>query len=134
MESATPPSIAMSAASRGLSFDWSFPYASRRVPVLADNVVVTSHPLAVQAGLSMLARGGNAVDAAVATAIALVVVEPTNNGVGSDAFAIVWDGKRLFGANGSGRSPASWRRDRLPSSGSMPLLGWDAVTVPGAPA
>jgi len=104
------------------------------MPVLAGNVVATSHPLAVQAGLSMLARGGNAVDAAIATAIALVVVEPTNNGVGSDAFAIIWDGRSLVGANGSGRSPRALDRSRLPSSGAMPLVGWETVTVPGAPA
>ena len=68
-------------------------------------MVVTSQPLAAQAGLSMLAKGGNAVDAAIATAIALTVVEPTGNGVGSDAFAIFWDGKELHGLNASGRSP-----------------------------
>jgi gamma-glutamyltranspeptidase/glutathione hydrolase len=116
------------------SFDWSFPYPSRRVPVFAGNVVTTSHPLAVQAGMSMLARGGNAIDAAVASAITLVVVEPTNNGVGSDAFAIVWDGERVIGANGSGRSPLALQRERFPTDGPMPLVGWDTVTVPGAPA
>ena len=72
-------------------------YPSRRSAVLADNIVSTSQPLAAQAGLSMLARGGNAADAAVATAITLTVVEPTGNGVGSDAFAILWDGKQLHG-------------------------------------
>ena len=71
-------------------------------------MVVTSQPLAAQAGLSMLAKGGNAVDAAIATAIALTVVEPTGNGVGSDAFAILWDGKELHGLNASGRSPTEW--------------------------
>jgi gamma-glutamyltranspeptidase/glutathione hydrolase len=73
-------------------FDWDFPYASKRIPVIARNVVATSQPLAAQAGLRMLLKGGNAVDAAVGTAIALTVVEPTSNGMGSDAFAIVWDG------------------------------------------
>ena len=74
-------------------FDWTFPYASRRMPVLARNAVATSQPLAAQAGLSMLYKGGNAADAAIATAITLTVVEPTGNGIGSDAFAILWDGK-----------------------------------------
>ena len=71
-------------------FDWKFPYHSQRMPVLARNVVATSQPLAAQAGLSMLMKGGNAVDAALATAITLAVVEPTGNGIGSDAFAILW--------------------------------------------
>ena len=75
------------------------------MPVLARNVVATSQPLAAQAGLRMLLKGGNAVDAAVATAIALTVVEPTSNGIGSDAFALVWDDHTLHGLNGSGRSP-----------------------------
>src|SRR5215470_7780416 len=78
-------------------FDWKFPYHSQRMPVLARNVVATSQPLAAQAGLSMLMKGGNAVDAALATAITLTVVEPTGNGIGSDAFAILWDGGKLHG-------------------------------------
>ena len=77
-------------------------------------------------------RGGNAVDAALTTAIALTVVEPNNNGVGSDAFAILWDGKQLAGLNASGRSPAGWTPDRFADYEVMPNLGWDAVTVPGA--
>ena len=72
---------------------WNFPYPSQRMPVFARNVVATSQPLAAQAGLRMLLRGGNAVDAALAAAITLTVVEPTSNGIGSDAFAMVWDGK-----------------------------------------
>jgi gamma-glutamyltranspeptidase / glutathione hydrolase len=72
-------------------------YASRRSPIFARNVVATSQPLAAQAGLRMLERGGNAVDAALAAGIALVVVEPSGNGLGSDAFAIVWDGSELHG-------------------------------------
>ena len=88
-------------------FDWALPYAWPRKPVLASNVVCTSQPLAAQAGVRMLADGGSAVDAAIATAITLTVVEPVSNGIGSDAFAIVWDGKRLHGLNASGRSPAA---------------------------
>ena len=108
------------------------PYPSVRSPVCAANVVATSQPLAVQAGLDALRRGGNAVDAALATAIALTVVEPTNNGVGGDTFAILWDGERLVGLNASGRAPAGWTLDRFSGHKSMPLTGWDAVTVPGA--
>ena len=85
--------------------NWDFPYASRRMPVMARNVVATSQPLAAQAGLQMLSGGGNAIDAALAAAIALTVVEPTMNGIGSDAFAILWDGEVLHGLNASGRSP-----------------------------
>ena len=102
------------------------------MPLFARNVVATSQPLAAQAGLRMLVDGGNAVDAALAAAIALTVVEPTSNGLGSDAFAIVWDGDRLHGLNGSGRSPAAWRFERFSGLSEMPLLGWDSVTVPGA--
>ncbi|MDA9209451.1 gamma-glutamyltransferase, partial [bacterium] len=107
-------------------------YPSRRSAVLADNVVTTSHPLAAQAGLSMLAKGGNAVDAAIATAITLTLVEPTGNGMGSDAFAILWDGKRLHGLNASGRSPAGWSPERFAAYDQMPFRGWESVTVPGA--
>lgn len=113
------------------SLDWEFPYLSQRMPVLAQNAVATSQPLAAQAGLRMLLKGGNAVDAALATAIALTVVEPTSNGIGSDAFAIVWDGKKLQGLNASGRSPAAWTPDRFKNMEKMPKRGWDAVTVPG---
>src|ERR1043166_2534444 len=91
-------------------FDWQFPYPSQRMPVLARNVVATSQPLAAQAGLAMLMKGGNAVDAILATAITLTVVEPTSNGIGSDAFAILWDGSELHGLNASGRAPAAGTR------------------------
>ena len=94
-------------------FDWDFPYPSQRMPILARNAVATSQPLAAQAGLSMLQNGGNAVDAALATAITLTVVEPTSNGIGSDAFAILWDGSTLHGLNASGRSPADWSLSRF---------------------
>jgi gamma-glutamyltranspeptidase / glutathione hydrolase len=79
----------------------------------------------------MLADGGSAVDAAIATAITLTLVEPVSNGIGSDAFAIVWDGRRLHGLNASGRSPAAWRPEYF-GSGAVPALGWNSVTVPGA--
>lgn len=111
---------------------WTFPYASQRMPVLADNVVATSQPLAAQAGLTMLQKGGNAIDAALAAAITLTVVEPTSNGLGSDAFALVWDGKELHGLNGSGHSPQALDIKRFQGLEGMPAQGWDAVTVPGA--
>jgi gamma-glutamyltranspeptidase/glutathione hydrolase len=79
----------------------------------------------------MLAEGGNAVDAAIATAIALTVVEPVSNGIGSDAFAIVWDGERLHGLNASGRAPAAWTPEYF-GGDAVPALGWNSVTVPGA--
>ncbi|HYE79101.1 MAG TPA: gamma-glutamyltransferase, partial [bacterium] len=68
---------------------------TRRATLAPHGMVCTSQPLAVQAGLSILQGGGNAVDAAIATAAALTVVEPTSNGLGGDAFALVWDGGRL---------------------------------------
>jgi gamma-glutamyltranspeptidase/glutathione hydrolase len=114
----------------------SYPYPSARMPIMAPRgVVATSQPLAAQAGLSMLQRGGTAVDAALATAIALTVVEPTNNGIGSDAFALVWDGGALHGLNGSGRSPTGMTTESLRAAGHehVPQRGWWTVTVPGAP-
>jgi gamma-glutamyltranspeptidase/glutathione hydrolase len=113
-------------------FSWEFPYASQRMPIMARNIVATSQPLAAQAGLRMFQKGGNAVDAAIATAIALTVVEPTSNGIGGDAFAILWDGQKLHGLNASGRSPAAWNFEHFAHYESMPLLGWDSVTIPGA--
>ena len=107
-------------------------YPSRRSPVLARNAVATSQPLATQAGIAMLAQGGNAMDAALAAAITLTVVEPTGNGLGSDAFCILWDGKELHGLNASGRSPAAWTPDRFKHLTEMPSRGWETVTVPGA--
>ncbi|WP_088279619.1 gamma-glutamyltransferase family protein [Ideonella sp. A 288] len=122
-----------------MSFDYRCPYPSTRVPVFARNVVSTSHPLAVQAGLRMLASGGNAVDAAVAAAAVMTIVEPCSNGLGSDAFCILWDGKALHGLNASGPAPAGWSIDAIrakhgAASPKMPLRGWDTVTVPGAVA
>ena len=102
------------------------------MPVFARNVVASSQPLATQAGIEMLRIGGNAIDATLATAIALVVVEPTNNGLGSDAFAQVWDGAQLHGLNASGRAPGAWTRERFAHHDAMPLHGWESVTVPGA--
>ncbi|MEO1091044.1 MAG: gamma-glutamyltransferase family protein [Pseudomonadota bacterium] len=99
---------------------------------MARNVVATSQPLATSAGLRALGAGGNAVDAALAAAITLTVVEPTGNGVGSDAFCLLYDGERIVGLNASGRAPASWRSERFAGAETMPVLGADSVTVPGA--
>lgn len=107
-------------------------YAAGRSPVLARNIVATSQPLAAQAGMRMLLNGGNAADAALATAMTLSIVEPTGNGLGSDAFAIIWDGRELHGLNASGRSPAAWSPERFSSHQTMPKRGWDSVSVPGA--
>ncbi|MGT2476296.1 gamma-glutamyltransferase family protein [Paraburkholderia terrae] len=121
------------------SFNWQNPYPTLRMPVFARNIVSTSQPLAAQAGLRMLWKGGNAVDAAIAAAAAITVVEPVSNGLGSDAFALVWDGKKLHGLNASGVSPAAWNVDYFKRKygenngvASQPVRGWDTVTVPGA--
>ncbi len=121
------------------AFDWSAGYPSQRVPVFGRNLVSTSHPLAAQAGLRMLWKGGNAVDAAIAAAAAMTVVEPCSNGLGSDAFAILWDGQQLHGLNASGGAPRGWTpqyfRDRYGADARAPAKrGWDSVTVPGAVA
>ena len=91
-----------------LPFNFRSSYATPRRAVFARNIVSTSHPLGAQAGLRMLWKGGNAVDAAIAAAAAMMICEPVSNGLGSDAFAILWDGKQLQGINGSGRAPAAW--------------------------
>jgi gamma-glutamyltranspeptidase/glutathione hydrolase len=118
------------------TFDWTTGYASQRSPVFARNVVSTSHPLAAQAGLRMLQAGGNAVDAAIATAAVMTIVEPCSNGLGSDAFCILWDGTQLHGLNASGRAPQAWTPDyfrrKYGDGTTMPKRGWDTVTVPGA--
>ncbi len=115
-----------------MDFDFSAPYPSQRSPVMGRNMVATSQPLAAQAGLRMLDRGGNAIDAALAAAIAMPVVEPTGNGLGSDAFAILHDGVELHGLNASGRAPAGWTPERFGGRSAMPERGWETVTTPGA--
>ena len=114
------------------AFDWTSGYASQRSPVFARNIVSTSHPLAAQAGLRILAQGGNAVDAAIATAAVMTLVEPCSNGLGSDAFCILWDGQQLHGLNASGRAPAAWtpdyfRRKYGADAKAPPVRGWDSV-------
>ena len=120
-------------------FDWTRGYASQRLPVFGHNVVATSHPLAAQAGLRMLQAGGNAVDAAIATAAVMTIVEPVSNGLGSDAFCLLWDGHTLHGLNASGRAPQAWTPEYFSrkygaAARTPPVRGWDSVTVPGAVA
>ncbi len=119
-----------------MSFDWTNPYPTVRSPLMSRNVVATSHPLSSQAGLRMLLKGGNAVDAAIAAAAALTIVEPISNGLGSDNFAILWDGKALHGLNSSGVAPATWTPEyfRKKYGSDIPMRGWDSVTTPGAVA
>src|SRR5690606_14471192 len=126
-----------------------------RRPVYAPHgVCATSQPLAAAAGAHVLRTGGNAVDAAVAAAVTLTVVQPGSNDIGGDLFAIVWDGQRLHGLNASGRAPAALTRQAVLETGAapaateahggaqahqaghgaMPAVGWASVTVPGAPA
>ncbi len=120
-----------------MTFDFNTPYASHRLPLFARNVVSTSHPLAAQAGLRMMLKGGNAVDAAVAAAAVLTVTEPVSCGLGSDAFCILWDGQKLHGLNASGPAPQTWtpeyfHRKYGAHELNPPKRGWDSVTVPGA--
>jgi gamma-glutamyltranspeptidase/glutathione hydrolase len=99
-------------------------------------MICTSQPLAATAALRMLLQGGNAIDAAVAAAAVLNVVEPMMTGIGGDVFAIVyWNKTReLVGLNASGRSPAEMTLKYLLKKGyaEMPQSGVDSVTVPGA--
>src|SRR5437868_11788780 len=121
-----------------MQFDFNNPYPSIRVPVFARNVVSTSHPLGAQAGLRMLWKGGNAVDAAIAAAAVMTLCEPCSNGLGSDAFAILWDGKQMHGLNASGTAPAAWTPDyfrkKYGEAATPPKRGIDSVSVPGAVA
>lgn len=115
-------------------------YHSIRYPIYAKGGMVNcSSPQAASAGLEVLRKGGNAMDAAVAAAAALTVTEPTSNGLGSDAFALIWSEKdhKLFGLNSSGKAPmlASMEnviKDGFAEDGKMPRHGWAPVTVPGA--
>lgn len=110
---------------------------SAGVPLRAGGgMVATSQRYAAEAGRRVLTEGGSAADAAIAMAACLTVVEPCSNGLGSDAYAIVWDGGRLHGLSGAGRAPASLTPDAVRRAGhaTMPLRSWETVTVPGAVA
>ena len=102
------------------------------MPICAANMVATSQPLAAQAGLKMLAMGGNAADAAIATAAAIAVLEPCSNGLGADAFALVWHEGKPHGLKASGRAPRARKPEQLAGHTEIPKYGWDPVTVPGA--
>lgn len=112
------------------------PFTSKKQSIYAKNgVVATSEGLASQAGLEILKKGGNAIDAAVATAAALTVVEPTSNGIGSDCFSIVYFNDKLYGLNSSGYSSRNISIDKVMSQGytKMPKNGVTPITVPGTP-
>lgn len=114
-----------------------YPYPSKRTVVYAKNgMVATSQPLAAQAGLDILKKGGNAIDAAIAVAATLTVVEPTSNGIGGDNFALIWHNAQLHGLNSSGPAPSSISISSLKKKGlvEMPRFGFTPVTVPGAVA
>ncbi len=115
---------------------WEWTEQSRSEVLARHGVVATSQPLAAQAGLQVLKHGGNAVDAAVATAAMLGVVEPHSAGIGGDMFAIYYSARthKLYGLNGQGWSPASWTPDYFHNKGldSVPAYGVDSVTIPGA--
>ena len=120
-----------------MNFNFDNPYPSTRLPVFARNVVSTSHPLAAQAGLKILQAGGNAVDAAIAAAAVITITEPVSNGLGSDAFCILWDGKSMHGLNASGCAAKGWTPEYFhkkygTNQTTPPKRGMDSVTIPGA--
>ncbi|MBQ2691655.1 MAG: gamma-glutamyltransferase family protein [Clostridia bacterium] len=115
----------------------SYPYASKRFVKYAINgMCATSSHLAAQAGVDMLKKGGNAFDAAIAAATCLTVLEPQANGIGADAFAIIWHKGKIYGLNSSGFMGKSFSLEALKQKGfeKMPIYGFSPVTVPGAPA
>ncbi|MEA5039752.1 MAG: gamma-glutamyltransferase family protein [Clostridiaceae bacterium] len=110
---------------------------ARVMPVYAARgMCATSNHLAAQAGLDAIKRGGNAFDAAIACASCLTVLEPQSNGVGGDAFALIWSGGKLYGLNASGYSGSGCTPEALQGLGlsAMPRYGFPSVTVPGAPS
>lgn len=123
-------------------FNWQNPYPTVRIPLFARNIVSTSHPLAAQAGLRMLYQGGSAVDAAIAAAATITLVEPVSCGLGSDAFAIVWHEGKAHGLNSSGFAPSGWSPGYFAQKygcnaqglANAPKRGVDTVTVPGVVA
>lgn len=113
------------------------PFETKRHTVFSKKgMVATSQPLAAQAGIEIMRAGGNAIDAAIAAAAALTVVEPTSNGIGGDAFALVWVKDKLHGLNSSGPAPKSISLEAVKALGHerMPIHGVIPVTVPGVPA
>jgi gamma-glutamyltranspeptidase/glutathione hydrolase len=109
-------------------------YSDKKVVFAKNGMVATSEPQAAQAGLDILRKGGNAIDAAIAVAACLTVTEPTSNGIGGDNFAIVWHNHQIYGLNSSGTSPESLTFNELKNNGlkEIPKYGFFPVTVPGA--
>ena len=114
------------------ALDWNLPYDTRRPAVCGSMAVATSQPLAAQAGVEMLRRGGSAADAAVAVAAAMTVLEPTTNGLGGDGFVLGIFGGEVVGLNASGCAPIGQAREVFDGKVGMPNRGWGPVTVPGA--
>ena len=116
-----------------------YAYPSRRSVVYARRAMAcTSVPLGAQIGLDVMKAGGSAMDAAVAMAAAMPLLEPTGNGLGSDCFALVWveKEKKLYGLNASGTAPGALSADIVRAKGfsAVPQEGWLPTMVPGAPA
>jgi gamma-glutamyltranspeptidase/glutathione hydrolase len=111
-------------------------FATRSEIIAKNGIIASSHPLATQIGLDILKKGGNAIDAAIATNAALGLMEPTGSGIGGDLFAIIWDGKTktIHGLNSSGRSPKSLTLEYFQSQNltKIPSFGPLPVSVPGA--
>src|SRR5437016_2975416 len=108
---------------------------ARSMVISRQGIVATSQTLASQAGAQILARGGSAIDAAIAANAVLGVVEPMSDGIGGDLFAIYWNAKtgKLTGLNASGWAPKALSIDYLKKKGigTMPQSGIQSVTVPG---
>ena len=123
-----------------MNFDpMKYAYASRRNVVYAKKgMACSTSPIASQVGLDVMKAGGNAMDAAIAMAATLPLVEPTGNGLGSDCFALVWveKEKKLYGLDGSGVAPMALSADKVKEAGhtAMPKDGWIPTMVPGAPS
>ena len=116
-----------------------YSFASHRNIVYAKKgMACSTSPIASQVGLDILKSGGNAMDAAIAMATTLPLVEPTGNGLGSDCFALVWSEKdqKLFGLDGSGVAPMALSAEKVKEAGytTVPMNGWLPTMVPGAPS
>ena len=116
-----------------------YSFASHRNIVYAKKgMACSTSPIASQVGLDILKSGGNAMDAAIAMATTLPLVEPTGNGLGSDCFALVWSEKdqKLFGLDGSGVAPMALSAEKVKEAGytAVPMNGWLPTMVPGAPS
>src|SRR5713101_9196385 len=126
----------LAGAMLAISSDGQERWQGRSMVISRYGIVAAESPLAAQAGVRMLERGGNAVDAAIAANAMMGVVEPMMNGIGGDLFAIIYDAKanKLYGLNASGWAPKGLTIEYLQKQGirSMPQQGVNAITVPGA--